>query len=876
MSMRSRLAFVRRYYFWLIMLALLPLGVLFAVAVTAYAQGIRTQGLGWQDGLELTQWQRLQNGCVRAQGERLRVTGWRPLSISITRMSLPKCATGAEAELTPPTWTPPFDLTIDALSLPGLPPLAVVIHQREQRWQALAKYRRSKATAVYDRISERWTAQGQIQAADIEPKLLGALTFTGKGVWQAKRLDGVFQARGQQLGYMGQPQRTDTTLEASLAAKQWQLNAVLGAPMALGGGWSLEARQALRASGNVGGVKTLRLDLRAAGPQGKVRLALDTEGAGVARGQGMLTLAGPELAGTVPLRWNQQRLELLPAAIQLQEGLRLSWPRPLALPLALAGKSTISAELQYQDIRVKTIDSRLSWQQAQWGWQGQLDLAGKAAGHDLAGFWRGRIDASGLAGEPASLTVKGPDLLLALRLPVIGFLAPRWAAQAKFNGRYGNYPLTGVLSASYTQGNWEGAMEGSSRLPFYAKGGALKLDAPWYGKEGQWFLGSGSRATIAEGLIGTTVIKPIALTATTPLRLDPQGVFGALQVKADGVVATRGVLPAVTGQVAVSGQQGNAKLHVPAWQSELALSAGLASRGKKTGTKGTFEITTPLAASMSRSLGVTLKKGLLKGQGRWQWQDQWQLQGDMTVSGLALDWGGILAAGGNGTAHIELNQDGLTLSSIGPIMLDELEVGTLVRNARMTVQSDLATWHFADVYAEVLGGNMRAPALQWPSPQYQMVTVSRINLAEVAALQNDPNPTVQLAGRVGGNLPLQLMKDSLTLQGGLMRNEGPLSLKVSPSAGVSAMSQSNRAAQLAFDTLSNLAIHDLQARLNMKPDGWLDAAVTIKGQNPQQNNQPVVLNYTHRENVFELLRSLRIGDEISRRLLERKPVEGSR
>lgn len=171
---------------------------------------------------------------------------------------------------------------------------------------------------------------------------------------------------------------------------------------------------------------------------------------------------------------------------------------------------------------------------------------------------------------------------------------------------------------------------------------------------------------------------------------------------------------------------------------------------------------------------------------------------------------------------------------------------------------------------------MRAPALQWPSPQYQMVTVSRINLAEVAALQNDPNPTVQLAGRVGGNLPLQLMKDSLTLQGGLMRNEGPLSLKVSPSAGVSAMSQSNRAAQLAFDTLSNLAIHDLQARLNMKPDGWLDAAVTIKGQNPQQNNQPVVLNYTHRENVFELLRSLRIGDEISRRLLERKPVEGSR
>lgn len=873
MSMSFRLAFVRRYYGWLIVLALLPLLALLVVAVTAYAQGIRVQGLSWQDGLELTQWQRLQNGCVRALGGRLRVTGWRPVTITMTSMSLPKCETGAK-ELNPPPWTPPFDLSIEALSIPGLPPMAVVIHQREQRWQAQAKYRRSTAAAVYDRISGRWTAQGQIQAADIAPKLLGELTFGGKGMWQAQRLDGALQAQGHQLGYTGQPQRTDTTLEASLAAKQWRLNAKLGAPVALGGGWSLEAREALRASGNLDGVESLRLDLRAAGPQGNVRLSLDTEGGGVARGQGRLTLAGPELAGTVPLRWSRQSLELLPAAIRLPEGLRLSWSRPVALPLAPAGESPLSAELQYRDIRVKTVDSRLSWQQARWGWQGQLELAGKAAGLDLAGVWRGRINAAGLTGEPASLTVKGADLQLALRVPVTGFHPPRWTARADFNGRYGNYPLMGVLNASFVRGRWEGAVEGRSRLPFYAQGGNLKVAVPWYGKEGQWFLGTGSRATLAEGLIGTTLIKPIAITAATPLRLGPQGVLGTLQVKADGAVATRGVLPAVIGQMDVSGQQGRVRLHVPAWQSELSLTAGLSGRGKNTGVKGMVELTTPLSAAMSRSLGVTLQKGMLTGRGLWQWQDHWQLNGDVNVSGLALDWGGILAAGGNGTAHIELHQDGLTLTSIGPITLAELEVGTLVRNVRMTVQSNLSTWHFADVHAEVLGGNVRAPALQWPSSQYQTVTVSRINLEEVVALENEPNPTVQLAGRVGGHLPLQLMKDSLALQGGVLSNEGPLSLKVLPSAGVSAMGQSNRAVQLALDTLSNLAIHDFQARLDMKPDGWLDAAVTVKGQNPQQNSLPVVLNYTHRENVFELLRSLRIGDEISRRVLDRRPAEG--
>jgi len=875
MSMSSLLAFVRRYYCWLILPALLPLGALLAIVVVAYAYGMRAHGLNWQGGLELAQWQRLQNGCVSALGERLRVTGWRPMTITMTSMSLPKCDTGAE-ELIPPPWTPPFDLSIDALSIPGLPPLAVTIRQREQRWQAQASYRRSKAGAVYDRASGRWTAQGQIQAADIVPELLGGLTFTGKGLWQTHRLDGTLQAQGQQLGYRGQSQRTDTTIEASLAAKQWQLNAVLGAPVSLGGGWSLDARQALQANGNLGGVNALRLDLRATGPQGTVQLNLNTEGDGVARGQGMLTLDGPKLAGTVPLRWNHQELAVLPAAIRLPEELRLSWPRPLVLPLALVGKSTISAELRYQDLSVRTVDSLLSWQQAQWSWQGRLDLAGKAAGNDLTGSWQGRIDAAGLTGEPARLTVTGPSLLLALHLPVTDFRAPRWATQAKFNGHYGNQPITGVLSASYTLGNWKGAVECSSRPPLYAKGGTLTLAAPWYGKDDQWFLGAGSRATITEGLIGTTLIKPITIIATTPLRLSPQGIFGDLQIKAGGAVTTRGALPGIDGKLAVEGRQGNAKLRVPAWQSELALTALVTSYGRKTGAQGTVQITTPLSTAMSRSLGVTFQKGLLKGRGRWQWQDYWQLQGDVAASGLALDWGGILAAGGDGTVHIEWRQDGLTLASIGPIMLAELDVGTLIRNVHMTMQSDLATWSLTDVYAEVLGGNLRAPALQWPAPQFQPVTVSRIDLAEVAALQNDPNPTVQLVGRVSGVLPLQLMKDSLALQGGIMRNEGPLSLKVSPSAGATAMGQSNRAAQLALDTLSNVAIHDFQARVNMKPDGWLDAAVTIKGQNPLQDNQPIVLNYTHQENVLELLRSLRIADELSRRALERKPAEVSR
>lgn len=888
MGMSSAVALVRRYQHWLIMLALLPVLALLLVVITAYVLGLRVQDAGWQDGLALDQWQWLQSNCVKASGTQLRVSSWQPVTITMASLSLPKCDTGAEA-LTSPPWTPPFDLAIEKLSVPGLPPLRVTIRQRQQRWQAQARHQGSKVTADYDRRSGHWTAQGEIRAADLSPRLLGELVFTAKGVWRDEKLEGTLQAQGRQLGYQGQAQRADAMLAARLAARQWQLTAALGAPVALGSGWSLTARKALQARGSMEGIESLNMDLQAAGPQGTVQLTLDTEGSGVARGQGALALAGPSLSGstfsgpmlsgTVPLRWDQQQLELAPATLQLPEGIRLRWSRPITLPLALSGASNISAELQYQDMTLATADSLLSWRQTRWDWQGRLDLAGKISGYQVAGQWQGQIDAAGLSGAAANLHVQGADLTLDIKLPAASLQAPHWATQAEFSGRYGSWPLQGVVSTTYTQNQWKGTIQGGSRLPFYDQGGELNVSAPWYGKDGLWFLDSGSRATVAEGLMETTLIKPVTITATSPLRLGDNGVFGKLQLNADGVVAARWLLPAVTGRITVSGQQGQARLQLPAWQSELSLTAALAGSRKSTRLKGpvirgTMQVSTPLSAAMSQRFGVTLQQGRLSGQGAWQWQDHLQLQGDVHVSGLALDWGGILASGGNGAANVQLRKEGLTLTSTGPVTLAELALGTPIRNIRMTVQSDLGTWHFTDVYAELLGGTMRAPTLQWPSPHYQPVLLSQIDLAEVAALQNDPNPTVQLTGRVAGVLPLQLEKNVLALKDGQLMNAGVLSLRVFPSAGVRAMEKSNLAVQLALDTLSQLTIHDFQAHMNMAPDGWLDAQVTLKGVNPQHRRQPVVLNYTHRENVVELLRSLRIGDEISKRVMKGRPAGG--
>ena len=781
---------IRRLSRWLILLAALPLLAALLLAIIAYAHGVRVEGLDWQGGPIVARWHWQTNGCEAMRGEQLRIVQWHPVTIAMDRLILTNChvqetspdqnlpdamAARLETGASLP-WMPAFHLTIEQLILLDWPPLAMMVGHEARRWWGRVRYQDSEATVTYDHASGDWTVRGELQAEEIVPDLRGRLRFEGQGRWLVEQFEGSLRVLGEQLGYQDQPHRADATFEAGMIDRQWQLQASLTAPLALGAGWRLEAREALRASGSLTGVDAVHLNLSAAGPQGNMVLMLDTDSAG----------------------------------------------------------------------------------------ETQARLTGQVIGYRLTGDWRGRIRASGLTGEPAVLKVASPNLELAFGIPVQTLRAPTWAIEAPFSGRYENSPFNGVLTARQVGVVWEGAIRGQFRLPFYDQGGQADVALPWRRQDGLWFLGAGGRVTVAQGLIGKTLIKPISIVTSQPLKLGEGGLVGAVKIDAEGVVAARWVLPAVTGQADISGRQGRSRLQIPQWRSEVNLTGGLDGAG----ATGAMKIASPLSAAMSRGLGFTLQRGRFNGEGSWQWRDQWRLDGSAQVKDLILDWGGILASGGAGTARLRMRDSALTLTSRGPITLAELNVGTPIRNIRLQLETDLTTWRATDVYAEVLGGQLRAPALHWPSARAQPVEIHRIDLAEVVKLHS--NPVVQLDGRVKGILPLRLGQDFIVLQDGRLTNDGPLSLRVLPSAGATAMGEANQAVQLALETLSSLNIHDFQADLAMASDGWLDGKVAIKGVNPERGNLPVVFNYTHQENVLDLLRSLRIGHEVSRPLMDRR------
>jgi hypothetical protein len=65
----------------------------------------------------------------------------------------------------------------------------------------------------------------------------------------------------------------------------------------------------------------------------------------------------------------------------------------------------------------------------------------------------------------------------------------------------------------------------------------------------------------------------------------------------------------------------------------------------------------------------------------------------------------------------------------------------------------------------------------------------------------------------------------------------------------------------AFSTLEHLQYSTLASTYDMAPDGEAWLKVEVKGK-AEGIERPIHLNYSHEENMLQLLRSLTIGDKL--------------
>lgn len=849
-----------------VLLVLLALALLLAlVAWRLWPSGLSVQGVSWTrgEGVQVMQLRWQQAECTLLHAEQVRLRGWRPVEVRVMHAEVSPCP-GDDDDLEPGLALPDlpaFTLDIAALHILQQPPLAVRLTQVDGEWYLVAGHGRSELVLEHDQRAARWQLAGQVYLPDWDEALLGRIDVHGEGTLGDDHWAGALTLHGHALGHTAQPQRASASARATLDQTEWTLEAALDAPLALGADWSLAAGQPLRAAGDLHGVQALSWQATAAGPPGAVALTLEAEPDDLLAGHGQMQLSGPSLAGDIPLQWGGGTLTLAPSGVAW-EGTRVSWASPLTLPMAARGEARLPLTLTHDGLEVVARDSLLQWQGTDWAWQGALALDGEQAGYRLSAQWRGGVTAQGLSGEPVRVRVQDDDLQLRATLPVAAMRAPDWSTRATFEGAWQGTDFSGSVTASQASGDWQGVANLRSRLPFYDSGGEVEARLPWRFDQ-QLVVASGASVRVAQGLVDAVLIRPQELVASTPLRLDQEGVHGRLQARAEGLTAARWVLPPIEGPVTLAGQALEAALRIPAWQSALAVSARLDEEG----ARGRVQLSTPLSAPMSRGLPATLERGQVEAQADWRWAEVLHVDGEMSLARVTADFGGIRARGGEGRLRLRWHGEEVWLESVGPLKLAELDVGAPLRNIQAVVGTNLEDWRLTDIRAEAFGGDILAPQLHWPSQVYEPIVLTRIDLDRVAALQ--PDPAVQLSGRVGGYLPIMLGRDFVAVQEGRLANEEMLSMMIMPGSGVQAMAGANRAVQIALDALGTMLISTFQARLSMSADGWLDAAVTIHGNNPQQR-LPVIFNYTHQENILALLRSLRIGDDIQRQFMQQQ------
>ena len=78
--------------------------------------------------------------------------------------------------------------------------------------------------------------------------------------------------------------------------------------------------------------------------------------------------------------------------------------------------------------------------------------------------------------------------------------------------------------------------------------------------------------------------------------------------------------------------------------------------------------------------------------------------------------------------------------------------------------------------------------------------------------------------------------------------------------------------QLAL--LENLDFTQLESNVKFTPDGWLFFDFALQGNNPDEE-QSVNFNYSHQENIFSLLESIRLVKSVEKQV-EQKITQGDK
>jgi hypothetical protein len=220
-------------------------------------------------------------------------------------------------------------------------------------------------------------------------------------------------------------------------------------------------------------------------------------------------------------------------------------------------------------------------------------------------------------------------------------------------------------------------------------------------------------------------------------------------------------------------------------------------------------------------------------------------------------------------------QTPLTFDSAGlqlaesTLRIDSIDAGVMIQQLEANVIAQNSVFRLKQVQGEIFNGTFLLGDLWLDGREQQFnINIQNIDLAQVIALQKQPG--INITGDINGDIPFIMGKQGIRIDNGRVSSltGGKLSIIGNPSF------DSIKVQQPELALLENLDFTQLKSNVKFTPDGWVFFDFAIKGNNPDKK-QSVNFNYTHQENIFTLLESIRLVKSIENEI-EQKITQGDK
>jgi hypothetical protein len=234
------------------------------------------------------------------------------------------------------------------------------------------------------------------------------------------------------------------------------------------------------------------------------------------------------------------------------------------------------------------------------------------------------------------------------------------------------------------------------------------------------------------------------------------------------------------------------------------------------------------------------------------------IKGQLRIENTALAYQDYLVEGLEFATELSFKDDRLN-SKNGNLSISRVFAGIDIEEIS-GVLSPSEPFSINAIKGSLLGGSFNVDKLQLSeADQKILLKLNNIDAEQLLALEQQSG--IALKARIDAELPVQLSEGEAQIVDGRLMNNGSAVLTIDNNEAFENLKQQQTELGEVLSLLEHLDIQSLESDVKLAKDGWLDLGFRIKGTNPDQQ-QDVNFNYTHKENIYTLMKALRMGDVI--------------